>query len=80
MEEDGFDLDLVGFTDEELEELLRDPEETREGLIAIDTRALKITARWPVAPAGQPVSIAMDRQSRRLFSSSARAIPPCSSS
>ena len=32
LEEEGFDLDLVGFTDEELEELLRDPEETREGL------------------------------------------------
>jgi len=32
LEEDGFDLDLVGFTDDELEELLRDPEETREGL------------------------------------------------
>ena len=32
LEEDGFDLDLVGFTDEEIEELLRDPEETFEGL------------------------------------------------
>ncbi len=28
----GFDLDLVGFTDEEIEEFLRDPEETRTGL------------------------------------------------
>ncbi|MBM3739853.1 MAG: hypothetical protein FJW39_29165, partial [Acidobacteria bacterium] len=26
LEEEGFDLDLVGFTDEEVEELLRDPE------------------------------------------------------
>jgi len=41
-------------------------EDTNE-VIAIDSRALKITARWPAAPAGQPVSIAMDRQSRRLF-------------
>jgi len=32
LQEDGFDLDLVGFTDEELEDLLRDPEETRDGL------------------------------------------------
>jgi DNA modification methylase len=32
LEEEGFDLDLVGFTDEEMEEILRDPEETREGL------------------------------------------------
>ena len=29
LEEEGFDLDLVGFTDEEIEELLRDPEETQ---------------------------------------------------
>ena len=41
--------------------------EDKNEVIAIDSRALKITARWPVAPAGQPVSIAMDRQSRRLF-------------
>jgi DNA-binding beta-propeller fold protein YncE len=36
-------------------------------VVAIDTRELKIKSRWPVAPAGQPVSIAMDRQHRRLF-------------
>jgi hypothetical protein len=41
--------------------------EDKNEVIAIDTRALKITARWPVAPVGQPVSIAMDRQHRRLF-------------
>ena len=27
--QEDFDLDLVGFTDEEMEELLRDPEETQ---------------------------------------------------
>jgi DNA modification methylase len=32
LEEEGFDLDLVGFTDEEVEELLRDPEESNVGL------------------------------------------------
>jgi len=32
LHEDGFDLDIVGFTDEELEDLLRDPEETRDGV------------------------------------------------
>jgi len=32
LQEDAFNLDLVGFSDEELEEILRDPEETREGL------------------------------------------------
>jgi DNA modification methylase len=37
LEEEGFDLDLVGFTDEEVEELLRDPEETREGLTDEDS-------------------------------------------
>jgi len=32
LEEESFNLDVVGFTDEEVEELLRDPEETRDGL------------------------------------------------
>ena len=30
--EEGFDLDLIGFSEEELEELLREPEETHDGL------------------------------------------------
>jgi YVTN family beta-propeller protein len=41
-------------------------EDTNE-VIALDARTLKIQSRWKVAPAGQPVSMAMDRQSRRLF-------------
>ena len=41
-------------------------EDTNE-VIAIDSIALKVKSRWPVAPAGQPVSIAMDRQHQRLF-------------
>ena len=41
-------------------------EDTNE-VIALDARTLKITARWPVAPTGQPVSVAMDRRERRLF-------------
>jgi YVTN family beta-propeller protein len=41
-------------------------EDTNE-VIAIDSQTLKIKSRWPVAPAGQPVSMAMDRQNRRLF-------------
>ena len=32
LQEGGFDLDIVGFTDEEIEDLLRDPEQTTEGL------------------------------------------------
>jgi DNA modification methylase len=31
LQEDGFDLDIVGFTNEEMEALLREPEETAEG-------------------------------------------------
>jgi len=41
-------------------------EDTNE-VVAIDSRTLKIKSRWPVAPSGQPVAIAMDRQHRRLF-------------
>jgi YVTN family beta-propeller protein len=41
--------------------------EDKNEVIAIDSKTLKIKARWPVAPAGQPVSIAMDRLHRRLF-------------
>ena len=41
-------------------------EDTNE-VIAIDSRTLKVKSRWPVAPAGQPVSIAMDRKNQRLF-------------
>jgi hypothetical protein len=41
--------------------------EDKNEVVAIDSRKLKIVARWPVAPAAQPVSMAMDRQHRRLF-------------
>ncbi len=41
-------------------------EDTSE-VIAIDSRTLQIKSRWPVAPAGGPVSMAMDREHRRLF-------------
>lgn len=42
-------------------------EETNE-VVAIDSGALTIKARWPVAPAGAPTAIAMDKAHRRLFS------------
>ena len=32
LQEDGFNLDIVGFSDEEMEDLLQDPEEARDGL------------------------------------------------
>ena len=41
-------------------------EDTNE-VVAIDSRTLKVKSRWPVAPVGQPVSIALDRKNRRLF-------------
>ena len=41
-------------------------EDTGE-VVGIDSQSLKIKTRWKVAPAGQPVAIAMDRQHRRLF-------------
>ena len=37
-------------------------------VVAIDARTNKVTARWPTAPEGHPVSMAMDRKNRRLFS------------
>lgn len=47
--------------------MIYDNLEDKNEVIAIDSRTLKIAARWPVAPAGQPVSMAMDREHRRLF-------------
>jgi YVTN family beta-propeller protein len=41
--------------------------EDKGEVIAIDARTLKITARWPAAPCGQPVAMTMDRVHRRLF-------------
>lgn len=46
--------------------MIYDNLEDKGEVVAIDSRALKITARWPVAPAGHPVAIAMDREHRRL--------------
>jgi YVTN family beta-propeller protein len=37
-------------------------------IAAIDTRTLEVKARWPVAPAGGPTALAIDREHRRLFS------------
>lgn len=43
-------------------------EETNE-VVTIDAKTLTVKARWPVAPEGQAVAMAIDRQHRRLFSS-----------
>ena len=42
--------------------------EDKNELVAIDSQTLTIKARWPVAPAGGPTALAMDREHRRLFS------------
>ena len=35
--------------------------------LRIDVKALKVTARWPLAPCTTPTALAMDRENRRLF-------------
>jgi YVTN family beta-propeller protein len=42
--------------------------EDKNELVAIDSQTLTIKERWPVAPAGAPTALAMDREHRRLFS------------
>jgi hypothetical protein len=42
--------------------------ENKNELLAVDSHTLKIKSRWPVAPAGGPTALALDRQHRRLFS------------
>jgi DNA-binding beta-propeller fold protein YncE len=37
-------------------------------VVAIDARTNTVKTRWPTAPEGQPVSMAMDQKTRRLFS------------
>ena len=57
LKEEDFNLDLIGFSDEELEDLLRDPEETRDGLTDEDavpeTQEKVITATGDVWLLGQ---------------------------
>jgi len=48
--------------------MIYDNIEDKNDVVAIDTKALKVKARWPVEPGGTPVFIAMDRTHRRLFS------------
>jgi DNA-binding beta-propeller fold protein YncE len=46
-----------------------DNNQEKNEVVVIDARANVIKARWPTAPEGQPVSMAMDQKNRRLFSS-----------
>ena len=45
-----------------------DDNEEKNDVAVLDTHTFKIKARWPIAPAGGPVGMAMDREHRRLFS------------
>ena len=42
--------------------------EDKSELLAIDSQKLTIKSRWPVAPAGGPTALALDREHHRLFS------------
>jgi outer membrane protein assembly factor BamB len=42
--------------------------EDKNEVVAIDTQTLTIKSRWPVAPAGAPTAMTMDREHGRLFS------------
>ncbi len=50
LEDEGFNLEVIGFSDEELGEILRDPEETHEGLT--DEDAVPDVPERPVSVAG----------------------------
>ena len=41
--------------------------EEQNETLHIDVNALKVVARWPLAPCATPTSLAMDRENRRLF-------------
>lgn len=42
--------------------------EDKNEMLAIDSNTLAIKSRWPLAPAGAPTALAIDREHRRLFS------------
>jgi len=42
--------------------------EDKSEIVAIDSRKLTLTARWPLAPCEEPTGLAIDREHRRLFS------------
>lgn len=41
--------------------------EDKSEVLALDVTALKVTARWPLAPCEEPTGLAIDRAHRRLF-------------
>jgi len=64
-------IDLVGaveFPAVDGKGMLYDNNEDKNDVVAIDTKTLEIKNRWPVAPEGQAVALAIDAKNRRLFS------------
>src|SRR5260370_15619537 len=64
-------IDLVGaveFPAVDGKGMLYDNNEDKNDVVAIDTKTLEIKNRWPVAPEGQAVAMAIDAKNRRLFS------------
>jgi DNA-binding beta-propeller fold protein YncE len=49
--------------------MVYDNNQEKNEVLAIDARTNTVKARWPTAPEGQPVAMAMDQKNRRLFSS-----------
>jgi WD40 repeat protein len=43
--------------------------EDSSAVVELDTRSLKVLAHWPLSPGEEPTGLAIDRDSRRLFSS-----------
>lgn len=41
--------------------------EDKSEVVAIDSRSMTVKSHWPIAPAGTPAPITMDREHRRLF-------------
>ena len=65
------DLDLVGAVEQPVADgkgMIYDNNLDKNDVVVIESRDITVKARWPVAPAGMPFAIAMDRKNRRLFS------------
>src|SRR5258707_4092176 len=65
-------IDLEGGVEQSVADgkgMIYDNNEEKNDVAVIDTKTLTIKARWPVAPAGSPVAMDIDREHRRLFSS-----------
>jgi len=65
-------IDLIGgveFPAVDGKGMVYDNNEEKNDVVAIDAKTNTIKNRWPGAPAGQLVAMAMDPRSRRLFSS-----------